>query len=106
MEDHLQHTRLKEEQEHLQQEMLQFLGYYRDQLQHLSQLECDIVEDRPKAYLEAFDGSKGRYAVWETCTVEVANSLHQIFVAKIQREEEIWFNGTSTQKGHIVPEVW
>jgi hypothetical protein len=23
-----------------------------------------------------------------------------------KREEEIWFNGTSTQKGHIVPEVW
>jgi hypothetical protein len=25
---------------------------------------------------------------------------------KAGEEEEIWFNGTSTQKGHIVPEVW
>jgi hypothetical protein len=30
----------------------------------------------------------------------------EVFVldlSKLYRKEEIWFNGTSTQKGHIVP---
>jgi hypothetical protein len=40
------------------------------------------------------------------CCLSPGRTVEQALHEEGKREEEIWFNGTSTQKGHIVPEVW
>jgi hypothetical protein len=56
---------------------------------------------------------KGKSSLWRTTLQDEGKSMPRkqimedhLKIDMKRKGKETWFNGTSTQKGHIAPEVW